>query len=608
AAEGERAAYLAAYTALELKDYRAAYRLAQDFLNRHRQHELRADAQLVAAEAAGKLGKRDRAIELYTNLLQSSASDPRAAQWRLRLSAMHRDAGQWEAAARVLEDSADSLPTAERQDALLQLAEGEKAAGDTQACLGTLARLLALKPTGNPLARALYLRGEVLTELGKTAEANADFTRLAQSLPQHELAPFALYALASNQSTAGDASQVEHTLKNLLANYQAGPLGQARFLYANVLYQNKQYDAALRELAQAEAPEPDKTFLVGMVRAGKQEDRDALKAFDGLIAQFPRHKLAPQALYESAWLLRKPNPQDAIKRFQRVTTEYADSPLTAEAALRAGELLYEASQPQDAIAWLAKAAQAPSVSPEVKAQALHLAGWAQYDLKRYKPALAAFDQQLATLRSGPLTTDALRMRGECFFALEQYADALRAYNEPAAAPGENGLPSLQSLAALHAGQAAAQAGNWDESLKWLDQALESDDTNREQAQYERAWALANLKRTNEAKQLFAQLADTSGSPLAARSRFMLGEMQFAHKQYEAAVRTFFRVAYGYGGREAPQEYHAWQSESLFEAARCLEELDRKEPAKKLYLELLERFPESPKARHARTRLQSGVLR
>ncbi len=79
---------------------------------------------------------------------------------------------------------------------------------------------------------------------------------------------------------------------------------------------------------------------------------------------------------------------------------------------------------------------------------------------------------------------------------------------------------------------------------------------------------------------------------------MLGEMQFAAKEYDEAVRTFFAVAYGYGGREAPVDYHPWQAESLFEAARCLDQLGKPGAAAKLCRECVERFPKSPKRAHA----------
>jgi TolA-binding protein len=80
---------------------------------------------------------------------------------------------------------------------------------------------------------------------------------------------------------------------------------------------------------------------------------------------------------------------------------------------------------------------------------------------------------------------------------------------------------------------------------------------------------------------------------------MLGEIQFARKRYDDAVRTFFKVAYGYGDAAAPPAFHRWQAEAMFEAARCLEQTKRNDSARNLYHELLARYPNSPKAAHAR---------
>ncbi len=50
---------------------------------------------------------------------------------------------------------------------------------------------------------------------------------------------------------------------------------------------------------------------------------------------------------------------------------------------------------------------------------------------------------------------------------------------------------------------------------------------------------------------------------------MLGELQFADKQFDDAIRTFFKVAYGYGHPDSPDQYRSWQADALFEACALL---------------------------------------
>jgi TolA-binding protein len=83
---------------------------------------------------------------------------------------------------------------------------------------------------------------------------------------------------------------------------------------------------------------------------------------------------------------------------------------------------------------------------------------------------------------------------------------------------------------------------------------------------------------------------------------MLGEIQMGKKDYDDAVRTFYRVAFGHGNPDAPKEFHAWQAGAMFDAARCLEQLGKQDAAVKLYQDLTTTFPEHEQSTHARTRL------
>ena len=44
---------------------------------------------------------------------------------------------------------------------------------------------------------------------------------------------------------------------------------------------------------------------------------------------------------------------------------------------------------------------------------------------------------------------------------------------------------------------------------------------------------------------------------------MIGEIQFQQKKHAEAVKSFFKVSYGYG-------YPQWQADATYEAGRCFE--------------------------------------
>ena len=76
---------------------------------------------------------------------------------------------------------------------------------------------------------------------------------------------------------------------------------------------------------------------------------------------------------------------------------------------------------------------------------------------------------------------------------------------------------------------------------------------------------------------------------------MIGEIQFAAKQHAEAVKSYFKVIYGYS---VPR----WQSEATYEAGRCFEVLGKPTQAVKMYEELVAKFPNAETAPTAKERL------
>jgi TolA-binding protein len=83
--------------------------------------------------------------------------------------------------------------------------------------------------------------------------------------------------------------------------------------------------------------------------------------------------------------------------------------------------------------------------------------------------------------------------------------------------------------------------------------------------------------------------------VAARARFMVGEIAFEQKEHSEAIRHFFKAAYGYA-------YPEWQANALYEAGRCFEVRQQMKQATQTYREIIEKFPDSDKADRARRRL------
>jgi len=178
---------------------------------------------------------------------------------------------------------------------------------------------------------------------------------------------------------------------------------------------------------------------------------------------------------------------------------------------------------------------------------------------------------------------------------------------PTAAPvaaAKPSSPEFVELALLHAGQAAGQMKKWDESLALLKRLLKDfpDSLHKSEAIYEEGSAEQNLGHAADALKLYETVAEGPESVAGARARFMMGEVLFDQGNHTEAIRNYYKVIYGYGDTQSPAAYHVWQANATFEAARCWEVRKSVDKAKKLYNELLSRYPDSDKAAAAKQRL------
>jgi len=159
---------------------------------------------------------------------------------------------------------------------------------------------------------------------------------------------------------------------------------------------------------------------------------------------------------------------------------------------------------------------------------------------------------------------------------------------------------------VRASEAAAQQEKWEESLAFADRLVAAQPKSgyAAQARYAAAWARQNLGQLDKALEAYRELADASRTELAARARLMEGEVLFEQGKHRDAIKSFFKVAYGFGEKQAPAAYHPWQAQATFEAARCFEVLEKPDQARKLYAELRERYPDCQQATAAAKRLEA----
>lgn len=198
------------------------------------------------------------------------------------------------------------------------------------------------------------------------------------------------------------------------------------------------------------------------------------------------------------------------------------------------------------------------------------------------------------------------MLGESLLAQGKVPEAAQAFAKALADPIGLSSAELRDAAFLRAAEAAARQEKWDESQAIAERFLAAAPQSPQAAagRYAAAWARQNLGKLDEALAGYRAVADGPRTEVACRARLMEGEVLFEKEQHKEAIKAFFKAAYGFGEKQAPPAFHPWQAQATFEAARCFEVLRQPDQSRKLYAELLDRYPDCQQAAAARKRLEA----
>ncbi len=645
-----QALYLAAFAALETGDAQTALGHAQQFLKTYGKHALRPDVSAIAAEASLASGAFAQAESLYGALVRDYPNHPDAERWKVRraaalfgqkrfadtlaalepvvaslksaeakaealylLGSSRLEQKEYAAAVPLLEAALAGQPQGRYADQILlalgrahlALAQASGKADHAQQGRQVLERLVRDFPKSPLLDQAHYRLGQCAIQQGDPRQAANEFGRVVAGWPQSPLAPHALYEQGGALLDAKDAAGAEAVLGRFLERFGQHPLApRARYARALARHQAGQYALAIEDLQQALAglqgkPQADARFLLGLCQVELKQYAAAADSFGALLRDQPAYPDADKVLYQWAWALKLQGREDeAAAGFRKLAAEHRQSPLASEAQYHVGESAYAAKDYTAAAVAYYAVIEKEDGTP-LGEKAVHKLAWCYYHQENFADAQKTFAYQRQRYRTGPLAGDAAFMEAECLFKLARFAEALKAYEA---------LPALQNrefqaLAALHAGQAAGQLKQWETAARHLAAGAEkfADSPWAPEILYELGWAQQNLGRLADAQATYQRaIAATdkvgrSGSEVAARAQFMIGEIQFQNKDHAEAVKSFFKVAYGYS-------FPKWQAEATYEAARCFEVLNKKSQALKLYRELVDKYPQSNKVPLARERV------
>ncbi len=633
-----QAQYMAALTALDVDDHGAAKVNSTAFLTAFPNDKLVPDVQFIGAEARLLLREYADAEQQYRSFLQKAPTHTNAPQARVRLGlalqlanknaeavaalepvlADLKDAAlksealavigrsqaaqeQFEKAAQSFDRSLQAKPDREQTDeTLLAMADAYRRLGKQAEAVVRLQQITKQFPKSTRVEEATFRLGEATYAQNQFDQAITHYSAAARGWPEGTFAPHAQYGLGWTYFKKNDFKNAVEALTMLVTKYAKSELAsKGLYVRAMARYQLGDFPSAAADVTAFLQSKPpmndglDAQYLLGLALAGQQKFEEAAKTYAAILATDPKYAGADKAAYELGWAyVELGRKQDSVAAFRRLAKDYANSPLAAESLFRVGESHYDAGEFAEASKAYAEAQQKAGTS-EIGEKAVHKLGWSFLKADKLKEASDTFNAQLKSYPKGALAGDAEFLLAECQFKQKEWKLARERYAGVIA----NKHPTYHALAVHRSGECAAAQEQWAESLKFHQQVLEqfSDFELRPEARYGVGWALQNLEKLADAIKHYETVTEETDTETAAKARFMVGECYFAQKNHKEATKHFLKAAFAYGHKE-------WSAMAYFEAARCFEVLRDVPQAKNCYQQMIDKYPEHPKAADARKRL------
>lgn len=554
------------------------------------------DALLRAGRTADALAQFQRAAAAAKGPLRSDALLAEAGA----LVTLKRFAEAIEPLEQFLETQP---PDATRVKAMAQLA----------VCLARGGRLDRAKALHRELL-AKYADHDVFTstvaQLAEAAYAADDwpwagelFAWLADASAAPQYAARGLSGLAWCQFHRGQTKQAEATLDRLLGlDADARLVAEAAWLRGRILQNNGQADAALAMYAlvlDGRVEPSSRCFREALLAAARLRDElnqpeQSAELYARLLDACPDHPERAAAMIEWSWVLDVLDRRDeATAALKRLTKEFPESQHALEAAARLAQRAFDARDFAEATQWI-DAVLKGDPRRSTAAHAMRLRWQIAAMEKRWDDVRRAAEQLKNDDPESPLRLMADFWIAEAAYRQADYTTAGDLFEKLLAQTSDHG-ETWMAMIPLRRAQVAAQQGDWLDAMD-IASRIAADYPGFQQ-QYEVDYLLgrclatrADFRGAREAYTRVIRSEHGAKTETAAMAQWMIGETYLHQKDYEAALGEFLKVEILYA-------YPTWQAAALVEAAKCYEQLGRRDEAVVIYRRVADEFADTPAARH-----------
>ena len=486
---------------------------------------------------------------------------------------------------------------------------------------------------------AEYLLGNCLQQQQRYDEAIAIYNKIRAEHSESEFAARSRYKLAWCLYLNGRLDEA----KTEVTAYLEGPndpklVGDASFLLGSILVAKGEVENAYEEfrLVAEKYPDgefgPEALFKAGECLAQLGRTEEAAKAFVNFAKQYPDNILAEQAIlragdadlmkssFEAAVekykkILEAPadpsieqdtlyrlaityhnmkNYKESANTFQKLIDKFAAGPHTAEAHMRIGDfLLRDNKDPVKAIESY-NASLAVDAKGDYAGRSVKGIGLARYETKDYDAAAETFLRLMKEFPKVSLNEETYAWVGQRFFDEQKWEDAAIAFN--ALLNANPNYPNPERVR-FKIAECRAAAGKIDEAMKEFKAVVDAapGSGTAVDAMYRMGKLNEERKKPEEAFRLYEDAANANTGDTAARARFRLGELYEEKGNFDAAARSYMRIAILFLHEELSPE-------ALLRAGQCFEKAGSREQARKSYEELIRDYGNSEQAAKAKAAL------
>jgi TolA-binding protein len=510
----QRALFLAASSTLAQADYEAADQEFRAFAERYPKGALADQARVRQGDCAFGLGKLDEAAKVYLEVLSWSGLSPALPGALDGLGWVDFSRGNWEGAyrrwARVQQEFSSSPEAGE----------------------------------------AGLHAGDCLYNLGRYGEALGFYRRVSRAHAGSDLEPRARLQAGWALYRLKEFDQARAEWRSVLDSSLAGPGQAAEALYwmSWALFRKGQFGQAADSFASL--PErfpgshrvPESLLRVGDSWYNAGDFEKARLAYQDLVDRFPSDPKVPAALYGIQWCYyNQGRDEEALAASKAFLQRYKQSPFAAEIQYHVAEHYYNRKDWVQAEREFSEV-QTAYPGSSVLLPALFWRGMARFQKLDLNLAIADWKALLKADPNHPLAPKALFQTGIGYYRLQEYPQALQAFQQ--VMDGYGNTPAVAADAQFNLGMTYKRLGKDEEALKAYRATLEGYPGTRlaSMAGIRIGYLLEDAKDYPAAFQAYQDLAARDQGTLGAEAQFLAGDCQLSMKHEEEAVKAYALVA------------------------------------------------------------------